>query len=111
MKGHLFYFQATCPHRDQVVLSPSEILKITEERLSRPDISPEGSYSGGFVKLLRDFVNECVFLWKKTRRSLNLDEDCLDNKNYSLEEKVAANASGISAKQLQVWLSRIFNAI
>lgn len=111
MRKHLFFCQATCPHRDQGVLSPSEIMKIMEERLSRPDISPEGGCSGGFVKLLRDFVNKRVTLWKNTRRSLNLDEDCLENKDSSLKERVAANISGISAKQLQVCLSWFLNVI
>ncbi|XP_078179923.1 nuclear RNA polymerase C1 [Carex rostrata] len=95
---------ATCPHQDQGVLSPSEILKITEERLSRLDTSPECGCSGGFVKLLRDFVNKRVTLWKSTRRSLNLDEECLENKASCPEERVAANISGISTKQLQVFL-------
>ncbi|KAJ4819747.1 DNA-directed RNA polymerase subunit [Rhynchospora pubera] len=95
---------ATCPNRNQGVLSPSEILKITDERLSRPDMSFEGGCSRRFKELLEDFVKKRVKLWRNTRKSLKLDEDWVENKKSCPEERVAANISGISAKQLQVFL-------
>ncbi|KAJ3703258.1 hypothetical protein LUZ61_006963 [Rhynchospora tenuis] len=101
---HPVNLYATCPNRNQGVLSPSEILKITDERLSRPDMSFEGGCSRRFKELLEDFVKKRVKLWKNTRKSLNLDEDWMENKNSCPEERVAANISGISAKQLQVFL-------
>ncbi|KAJ3704079.1 hypothetical protein LUZ61_007784 [Rhynchospora tenuis] len=65
---------ATCPLQNQAVLSPSEILKFTDERLSRFDMSPEGGFTCRFKDLLEDFVKE------------------------------RAKISGISAKQLKVFL-------
>ncbi|XP_020113844.1 DNA-directed RNA polymerase III subunit 1 isoform X2 [Ananas comosus] len=95
---------ATCPHRVLDTLSPSEILQIMDDRLSKHDMSPEGGCSAAFKKLLTDFVNSRVVLMRNTRRALKLDEDHTEQKDISLTERIAANISGISSKQLQVFL-------
>ncbi|XP_073009025.1 DNA-directed RNA polymerase III subunit 1 isoform X1 [Typha latifolia] len=95
---------ATCPHRGQDPLSPLEISQVVDDRLSKYDMSPEGGCSAAFKKLLLDFLQKRVLLLRNTRRALQLDEDNVGKKASSLTESIAANISGISSKQLQVFL-------
>lgn len=79
-----------------------------DDRLSKHDMSPEGGCSAAFKKLLTDFVNSRVVLMRNTRRALKLDEDHTEQKDISLTERIAANISGISSKQLQVCIATSF---
>ncbi|KAL5216799.1 hypothetical protein ABZP36_008200 [Zizania latifolia] len=95
---------ATCPQRGHDTLSPGEILQILNVKLSEHDASSDDSCSEKFKQLLTKFLEERIKLLKNTRRSLHLDEDHVGKKDSSIEECIAANISGISAKQLQVFL-------
>ncbi|XP_073114015.1 DNA-directed RNA polymerase III subunit 1 [Elaeis guineensis] len=95
---------ATCPLREQDTLSPAEILHIMDDRLSKYDMTPEGGCSASFKKMLSDFLHKRVAALCNIRRALQLDENHLQKQDYSVLESVAANISGISAKQLQVFL-------
>jgi len=92
--------QATCPRKPQDSLSPSKIADLVSERLSKYDMSPEGGCSSAFKNLLSDFLHKRVADLRKTRTRLQLPDDQKDD--YDRMEIVAANISGISAKQLQV---------
>ncbi|OVA18215.1 RNA polymerase [Macleaya cordata] len=93
--------KATCPARAHASLSPSEILRFVDARLSRHDMTPEGGCSDAFKISLLDFLQKSITTLKNTRRGLQLDEE--KNGLDSLE-KITANISGITLQQLQVFL-------
>uniref|UniRef100_A0A0D9ZMI7 DNA-directed RNA polymerase subunit n=1 Tax=Oryza glumipatula TaxID=40148 RepID=A0A0D9ZMI7_9ORYZ len=95
---------ATCPQRGQNTLSPGEILQILNDKLSEHDASSDDGCSEKFKQLLTYFLEDRIKLLKSTRRALLLDEDHVGERHSSFEESIAANISGISAKQLQVFL-------
>lgn len=94
---------AICPRKPQDSLSPSKIVDIVNERLSKYDMSSEGGCSSAFKNLLLDFLHKRVAELRKTRTRLKLQEDG-QNEDSGTLETVAANISGISAKQLQVFM-------
>uniref|UniRef100_A0A0D9W6L6 DNA-directed RNA polymerase subunit n=1 Tax=Leersia perrieri TaxID=77586 RepID=A0A0D9W6L6_9ORYZ len=94
---------ATCPRRGQNTLSPVEILQILNDKLSEHEASSNHGCSEKFKQLLTNFLENRIKLLKSTRRALRLDEDHVE-KDSSIEESIAANISGISRKQLQVFL-------
>lgn len=94
---------ATCPQRDNDILSPAEISQALGRRLSLCDMAPEGGCSLEFKQKLSDFTQKCITTLKKTRQTLQLDENCI-NKGCCKTETVANRISGISAKQLEVFL-------
>ncbi|XP_058109982.1 DNA-directed RNA polymerase III subunit 1 isoform X4 [Magnolia sinica] len=89
-------FPATRAHTS---LSPSEIFKAADDRLSKHDVTPEGGCSAAFKESLSDFLKKSVVALRKTRRELGLDEDKVGE---HVLENVAANISGITSQQLQV---------
>ncbi|XP_058109980.1 DNA-directed RNA polymerase III subunit 1 isoform X2 [Magnolia sinica] len=91
-------FPATRAHTS---LSPSEIFKAADDRLSKHDVTPEGGCSAAFKESLSDFLKKSVVALRKTRRELGLDEDKVGE---HVLENVAANISGITSQQLQVFL-------
>lgn len=95
---------ATCPQRGQDTLSPDEMLQMLNDKLSEHDTSSDGGCSEKFKQMLTKFLEDRIKLLKSTRRALHLDEDRVGKKDSSIEECIAANISGISAKQLQVFL-------
>ncbi|CAA7389528.1 unnamed protein product [Spirodela intermedia] len=95
---------ATCPSGSHTTLSPSEIGQIVDERLSHPDMCVEGASSDAFKKSLKDFVDKAVSALKRTRRALQLDEDLVGDGDSDALESVAAKISGISRRQLKVFL-------
>uniref|UniRef100_A0A0E0PAX7 DNA-directed RNA polymerase subunit n=1 Tax=Oryza rufipogon TaxID=4529 RepID=A0A0E0PAX7_ORYRU len=95
---------ATCPQRGQNTLSPGEILQILNDKLSEHDASSDDGCSEKFKQLLTYFLEDRIKLLKSTRRALLLDEDHVGERHSSFEESIAANISGISVKQLQVFL-------
>lgn len=97
--------QATCPCRPQDSLSPSEIICLINERLSKYDMTPEGGCSSAFKNLLFDFLHKRVAELRKTRVRLQLQEDHKDTS--SVMENIAANISGISAQQLKVSIQNL----
>ncbi|KAF9600283.1 hypothetical protein IFM89_005869 [Coptis chinensis] len=94
--------RATCPANAHENLSPSEALKKVYERLEKPDISLDGANK--FKNSLRDFFEGVTDSLKKTRKFLDLDENNVEKNDPSFLEKIAANVSGISLKQLEVFL-------
>ncbi|XP_062226033.1 DNA-directed RNA polymerase III subunit 1 isoform X2 [Phragmites australis] len=95
---------ATCPQRGHDTLSPEDILQVLNDKLSEHGTSSNGGCSQEFKKELTKFLEERIKLLKSTRRALHLDEDHVGKKDSCIEEFIAANISGISAKQLQVFL-------
>lgn len=71
------------------------------DKLSEQDTSA-GGCSDRFKEWLTKFVGNRIKMLRNTRRALHLDEDHVGRKDSSIEECIAANISGISAKQLQV---------
>ncbi|KAK1271858.1 DNA-directed RNA polymerase II subunit RPB1 [Acorus gramineus] len=92
--------KATCPARRQDLLCSSEVIKISEDILTKH----EDLISAQFKTDLLNFVSNQVTLLRKTRTLLELDENSIANEGSNILEKVAANISGISSKQLQVFL-------
>ncbi|KAM3407632.1 hypothetical protein ACQJBY_001166 [Aegilops geniculata] len=94
---------ATCPQRGHDTLSPELILQMFNDKLSGQDAS-SGGCSDKFKEMLRKFFEDRIKMLRSTRRALQLDEDRVGKRDSSIEERVAADISGISAKQLQVFL-------
>ncbi|XP_068669233.1 DNA-directed RNA polymerase III subunit 1 [Aristolochia californica] len=104
---HRLYMKikATCPATSSsTYLCPSEIEQIVDQRLSKHDTTPEGGCSSAFKKLLLDFLHERVTALRSNRRILELDEDCIGDKDCDVLEIVSANISGITSRQLQVFM-------
>lgn len=94
-----FHWQATCPARDQKSLSPSDICKKTDERLSERDMTPEGGCSKAFRDSLSKFLKvKCVENLEKTIESLKPREE---DHNSSFKN-ISSNISGITSRQLEV---------
>ncbi|KAF6994059.1 hypothetical protein CFC21_010846 [Triticum aestivum] len=94
---------ATCPQRGHDTLSPELILQMLNDKLSGQDAS-SGGCSDKFKEMLRKFFEDRIKMLRSTWRALQLDEDRVGKRDSSIEERVAADISGISAKQLQVFL-------
>ncbi|KAI4977830.1 hypothetical protein ZWY2020_014384 [Hordeum vulgare] len=94
---------ATCPQRGHETLSPDAISQMLNDKLSKQDTS-SGGCSDKFKELLTKFIGNRIKMLRSTRRALHLDEDHVGTKDSSIEECIAANISGISAKQLEVFL-------
>lgn len=73
-----------------------------EDKITQHDTSSDGACSDEFKKNLREFLEERIKLMECTRRALHLHENHVGKKDSCIEEYIAANISGISAKQLQV---------
>jgi DNA-directed RNA polymerase III subunit RPC1 len=76
-------------------------LQILNDKLSEQDAS-SGGCSDRFKEILTKFLGDRIKMLRSTRRALHLDENHVGRKDSSIEECIAANISGISAKQLQV---------
>ncbi|KAH0454085.1 hypothetical protein IEQ34_018409 [Dendrobium chrysotoxum] len=95
---------ATCPHRENDILSPAEISQTLDRRFSRCDMAPEGGCSSEFKQKLSDFIQKRIVTLQQTRLALQLDENPAINKGCCKRETVSTRISGISAKQLEVFL-------
>ncbi|KAL6903610.1 hypothetical protein ACP4OV_004423 [Aristida adscensionis] len=96
---------ATCPLRGHDTLSPDDILRMLNDKLSEHGISSDGGCGEKIKEVLTEFLDNHIKLLKNTRRALHLDEDHVGKRNSCIEECIAANISGISAKQLEVFLN------
>ncbi|KAI5021835.1 hypothetical protein ZWY2020_058565 [Hordeum vulgare] len=94
---------ATCPQRGDDTLSPELILQMFNDKLSEQDAS-SGGCSDKFKEMLTKFFEDRIKILRSTRRALQLDEDRVGKRDSSIEERIAADISGVSAKQLQVFL-------
>nr|CAB3484960.1 unnamed protein product [Digitaria exilis] len=99
---------ATCPPRGPDTLSPQDIRQMLDDKITQHDTSSDGACSEEFKKQLREFLEERIKLLECTRRALHLHENHVGKKDSCIEEFIAANISGISAKQLQVFLDTCF---
>ncbi|WVZ86219.1 hypothetical protein U9M48_033038 [Paspalum notatum var. saurae] len=113
---------ATCPQRGPYTLSPKDIRKALEDKVLQQNKfegeSPEdirktldkilqhdtSGCSQEFKTELTEFLEKRIKLMQCTRRALHLPEDHVGKKDSCIEEHIAANISGISEKQLQVFL-------
>jgi DNA-directed RNA polymerase III subunit RPC1 len=90
------------------MLSPDVILQMLNDKLAEEDAS-SGGCSDKFKEMLTKFLEGRITILRSTRRALQLDEDRVGRRESSIEEGIAADISGISAKQLQVCI--IFSCI
>uniref|UniRef100_A0A1U7WQM1 DNA-directed RNA polymerase n=1 Tax=Nicotiana sylvestris TaxID=4096 RepID=A0A1U7WQM1_NICSY len=98
--------KATCPPRGEKGLSYSEICEIVNERLSYHDMSPEGGCSEAFRASLSDFlIKNLAETLKRLREALLLGGEQYAGGDREYLENVALNISGITKKQLQVFLN------
>ena len=81
-----------------------------EDKLTQHGTSSDGGCSQEFEKGLREFVEKRINLLECTRRALHLDVGHVGKKDSCVEEFIAANISGISAKQPQVRAYDIIHA-
>ncbi|KAJ8551812.1 hypothetical protein K7X08_028255 [Anisodus acutangulus] len=100
--------KATCPLGGEKSLSYSEICEVVDERLSYHDMSPEGGggCSEAFRASLSDFlIKNLAETLKKLRETLLLGEEQYAGDDHEYLENIALNISGITKKQLQVFLN------
>ncbi|KAJ7520459.1 hypothetical protein O6H91_19G006700 [Diphasiastrum complanatum] len=100
----LMKVKATCPPQSFSSLPPTELLNTLTSRLAHQDVSPESGCSTAFVKSLKEFMEEHISTISNTRSKLGLPMDCSREMDHFLEEKIAANVSGLSSRQLEVFL-------
>ncbi|CAL5026703.1 unnamed protein product [Urochloa decumbens] len=98
---------ATCPHRGMGTLSPKDIQQMLEDKLEQHKTSSDGGCSEEFKADLKKFIGKRIQLLECTRKALHLPENPVGK--TCIEESIAANISGISAKQLQVFLDTCFS--
>ncbi|KAM0880606.1 hypothetical protein ACQ4PT_033448 [Festuca glaucescens] len=96
----LMKVMATCPQRGHDTLSPEVILQMLNDKLAEEDTA-SGGCSDSFKEMLTKFLEGRIKMVRSTRRALQLDENRVGRRNSSIEEGIAADISGISAKQLQ----------
>lgn len=101
----LMKVKATCPADEQITLSPSEICRRTDERLSEHDMTPEGGCSEAFRDSLSKFLKQkCVASLRNTIQNLGIDENQHGQEHCMFLEKICSNISGITSRQLEVFL-------
>ncbi|XP_028071827.1 DNA-directed RNA polymerase III subunit 1 isoform X2 [Camellia sinensis] len=105
----LLKVKATCPPGEQKSSSSSEILKLSNERLSKYDMTPDGGCSDAFKESLSEFIQECSRRLKRTRKALKLDDEQVEGENCNILENVAQNISGVTSRQLQVFSEICFS--
>lgn len=93
---------ATCPRKLQDSLSPSDVVGYVNERLSKADMTPEGGCSSMFKKTLSEFVFKREAELRGAISRFKFQED--KKEDSDMMEKFASYISGMSAKQLQVFL-------
>lgn len=97
---------ATCPSRRDDSLSRKEIREITDERLSKYDVSKEGGCSDKFRNSLSSFLHQDICGIAKREDSHLDDRERAEKKIVpnKIIKHFAANINGVSSKQLQVFL-------
>ncbi|XP_030973885.1 DNA-directed RNA polymerase III subunit 1 [Quercus lobata] len=97
--------KATCPAGGNACLSPSEVSERVESRLSEDDMTPEGGCSVAFKNSFKFFLDEYVKSLTKTRETLESVESLAGEENSEIRERVIKNISGVTPKQLEVFLN------
>lgn len=94
--------KATCPSYGQLGLPPTEIEKLFNERLTKPDMTSETV--GAFKTSLKKFMDSCIKDNISTRTKLGLPLDCNGGPDQTLLESTATYISGLTSRQLEVFL-------
>ncbi|GLJ45066.1 hypothetical protein SUGI_0948710 [Cryptomeria japonica] len=94
--------KAICPTRGSPALSVSEILRKAEERLEMDDLQTEECYK--FKIALLEFFQKRADSMRKTRSVLGLSPDATDKENPSIIERIAAEISGLTLCQFEVFI-------
>lgn len=89
-------------------MSSSEIIKVVDETLSKHVTTSEGDCSKAFNKSLSEFLKAYAERSNNTRRALKLEEEPQRSEDFDNLENVANNISGITHRQLQVFVIPIF---
>lgn len=85
-------------------MSSSEIIKVVDETLLKHVTTPEGDCSKAFNKSLSEFIKAYAQRSNNTRRALKLEEEPRRSEDFDNLENVANNISGITHRQLQVFV-------
>ncbi|XP_040994118.1 DNA-directed RNA polymerase III subunit 1 isoform X2 [Juglans microcarpa x Juglans regia] len=97
--------KATCPSGGTEYLSPSEVSERVESRFSEIDMTPEGGCSVAFKKSFKSFLDEYGKSLEKTMDTFKSVENLAAKENSEIQEKIVKNISGITPKQLEVFLN------
>ncbi|XP_015874201.3 DNA-directed RNA polymerase III subunit 1 isoform X1 [Ziziphus jujuba] len=96
--------KATCPAGENEKLSPEKVSEIVESRISQQDMTPEWGCSLAFKTSLKCFLDEYVMALKRTQERFGLIESLAAMENFETVEKIVLHISGVTARQLEVFL-------
>ncbi|XP_074366508.1 DNA-directed RNA polymerase III subunit 1 [Apium graveolens] len=99
----LMKVKAACPPEEHIGMSSSQIIKVVDETLTKDFTTLEGDCSKAFNKSLSEFLKACAERSNNTRRALKLEEEPRSG-DFNILENVANNISGITRRQLQVFM-------
>ncbi|KAG7947064.1 hypothetical protein I3843_14G075400 [Carya illinoinensis] len=97
--------KATCPSGGTEYLSPSEVSERVESRFSEIDMTPEGGCSVAFKKSFQSFLDDYGKSLEKTMDTFRSVENLAAKENSEILEKIVKNISGVTPKQLEVFLN------
>ncbi|KAG2670257.1 hypothetical protein I3760_14G077300 [Carya illinoinensis] len=97
--------KATCPSGGTEYLSPSEVSERVESRFSEIDMTPEGGCSVAFKKSFQSFLDDYGKSLEKTMDTFRSVENLAAKENSEIQEKIVKNISGVTPKQLEVFLN------
>jgi hypothetical protein len=95
-------YQATCPALGALSLPPTELSRIVEQRLAKPDLELANGCSAAFKSSLVDFMDKCICEATLTRSNLGLPLNAVGGPAQLVNEHTATNISGLTARQLEV---------
>ncbi|CAK9872595.1 unnamed protein product [Sphagnum jensenii] len=96
--------KATCPALGALSLPPTELSRIVEQRLAKPDLELANGCSAAFKSSLVDFMDKCIREATLTRSNLGLPLNAVGGPAQLVNEHTATNISGLTARQLEVFL-------
>jgi DNA-directed RNA polymerase III subunit RPC1 len=94
--------KATCPALGALSLPPTELSRIVEQRLAKPDLELANGCSAAFKSSLVDFMDKCIREATLTRSNLGLPLNAVGGPAQLVNEHTATNISGLTARQLEV---------
>ncbi|CAB4304321.1 unnamed protein product [Prunus armeniaca] len=93
--------KATCPARENEYMSPEQVTEMVRSRLSKQEMTLDGSCSVGFKTSLEHFLNKYVEAFRKTHETFLLDD------HSAWKEKIVQNISGVTFRQLEMTLKKL----
>ncbi|KAJ4725928.1 DNA-directed RNA polymerase subunit [Melia azedarach] len=102
----LMKVEATCPAARSRYLSPKEISEMVKKQLARYGMQPDKCCSEAFINSLRKFLEDRR---NKLEKKIKYVEDFGGDEKSEIIEKVAHKTSGITEKQLEVFMETCFS--